>query len=67
MSSLIPGRAYADGAYTNNGAFDAVSGIGIVFGSEGRECCQFSIQVDDNLDPGGKRTSQRAELLAAKV
>ncbi|KAG9309705.1 ribonuclease H-like protein [Chiua virens] len=57
---------YTDGACTNNGAIGAVSGIGIAFGTEGEEKgYQFSIPVDDNLDPGGKRTNQRAELLAA--
>ena len=40
-----------------------MAGIGIAFGM----CVgdQFSIPVDDTLDPGGKRTNQRAELLAA--
>ena len=57
---------YTDGACANNGTSGAVSGIGIAFvTSEGEEGHQFSIPVDDNIDPGGKRTSQRAELLAA--
>lgn len=42
-----------------------MSGIGIAFGLEGEKSYQFSIPVDDNIDPGAKRTSQRAELLAA--
>ncbi|KAF9236995.1 ribonuclease H-like protein [Melanogaster broomeanus] len=51
---------YTDGACTDNGRDDAVSGIGFAFG-EGND--QASIPVDDRLDPGGRRTNQRAELL----
>ncbi|KAF8120344.1 ribonuclease H-like domain-containing protein [Boletus edulis] len=56
---------YTDGACANNGTLGAASGIGIAFGTENDRCFQFSIPVDDPIDPGGKRTSQRAELLAA--
>ncbi|KAG9309704.1 ribonuclease H-like domain-containing protein [Chiua virens] len=61
---------YTDGACTNNGNSGAAAGIGIAFGTEtgdsdDEDTQQFSIPVDDRLDPGGKRTSQRAELLAA--
>ncbi|KAF8436469.1 hypothetical protein L210DRAFT_2453899 [Boletus edulis BED1] len=56
---------YTDGACANNGTLGAASGIGIAFGTENDRCFQFSIPVDDAIDPGGKRTSQRAELLAA--
>ncbi|KAF8120343.1 ribonuclease H-like domain-containing protein [Boletus edulis] len=61
---------YTDGACSNNGSSDAVAGIGIAFGTregdpDDEGTCQFSIPVDDVLDPGGKRTSQRAELITA--
>lgn len=61
---------FTDGACINNGAYNSVSGIGIAFGRpEGHPEIggdyQFSIPVDDGLDPGGRRTNQRAELLAA--
>lgn len=61
---------YTDGACINNGRSGAAAGIGIAFGTHqgdpGDEyTSQFSIPVDDKLDPVGKRTSQRAELLAA--
>ncbi|KAI9568214.1 ribonuclease H-like domain-containing protein [Boletus coccyginus] len=55
---------FTDGACANNGAHDSVSGIGIAFGRTGEDD-QFSIPVGDRLDPGGRRTNQRAELLAA--
>ncbi|KAK0437948.1 ribonuclease H-like domain-containing protein [Desarmillaria tabescens] len=54
---------FVDGACSNNGQADATAGIGIVMGSS--ESNQWSIPIDDTLDPGAKRTSQRAELLAA--
>ncbi|KAI6007901.1 ribonuclease H-like protein [Pisolithus marmoratus] len=63
---------FTDGACFNNGRYGAVSGIGIAFGTreensedEDQGTHQFAIPVDDRLDPEGKRTSQRAELLAA--
>jgi len=63
---------YVDGACSNNGRFGAVAGIGVAFGNStgdvmGDETHQFSFPVDDRLDPGGYRTNQRAELLAALV
>ena len=57
---------FTDGACVNNGAHDSVSGIGIAFGlGETGKDHSFSIPVDDRLDPGKRRTNQRAELLAA--
>lgn len=54
---------FTDGACRDNGRLGASAGLGIAFGREPDQ--QFSIPVDDAVDPGGKRTSQRAELLAA--
>ena len=54
---------FTDGACLNNGRPDGVAGIGGALG-EG-EGDQWAIPVDDSIDPDGKRTSQRAELLAA--
>ncbi|KAK0448775.1 ribonuclease H-like domain-containing protein [Armillaria borealis] len=54
---------FIDGACSNNGRADATAGIGIVMG--GSETDQWSILIDDTLDPGAEKTSQRAELLAA--
>ncbi|KAK0240676.1 ribonuclease H-like domain-containing protein [Armillaria nabsnona] len=54
---------FVDGACSNNGGLDATAGIGILIGSGERDT--WSIPVDDTLDPGTKKTSQRAELLAA--
>lgn len=61
---------FTDGACMNNGTYGSVSGIGIAFGRpeglpETGQSYQFSIPVDDGLDPGERRTNQRAELLAA--
>ncbi|CAO1596944.1 hypothetical protein XANCAGTX0491_000771 [Xanthoria calcicola] len=39
------------------------AGIGFACGAE--DGWQGSLPVDDEVDPGGRRTSQRAELLAA--
>ena len=60
---------YTDGACSNNGRSSAMAAIGIVFGMrngdpEDEDTHQFSIPVDDRLDPGARRTNQRAELLA---
>ncbi|KAL4075472.1 ribonuclease H-like domain-containing protein [Scleroderma citrinum] len=54
-----------DGACSNNGKYGATAGIGIALGEADDQ--QWSLPIDDNLDPGGRRTSQRAELLAAIV
>ncbi|KAK0195052.1 ribonuclease H-like domain-containing protein [Armillaria mellea] len=48
---------FVDGACSNNGRLGATAGIGIFMGS--------CIPIDDALDPGTEKTSQRAELLAA--
>ncbi|KAK0213168.1 hypothetical protein DFS33DRAFT_1248636, partial [Desarmillaria ectypa] len=45
-----------------DGRVGAMAGIGIVMGSRERD--QWSIPIDDTLDPGTEKTSQRAELLA---
>ena len=54
---------YTDGATPRNGQEGAVSGLGIAVGSDQSD--QYSIPVTDDIDPGGARTNQRAELLAA--
>lgn len=54
---------FVDGACSNNGSVGATAGIGIVMGSGEKD--QWSIPIDDTLDPDAERTSQRAELLAA--
>ncbi|KAK0476771.1 hypothetical protein IW261DRAFT_1421499 [Armillaria novae-zelandiae] len=54
---------FVDGACSNNGSVDATAGIRIVMGKGKKD--QWSIPIDDTLDPDAKRTSQRAELLAA--
>ncbi|PBK73542.1 ribonuclease H-like protein [Armillaria solidipes] len=54
---------FVDGACSNNGRVDATAGIGIAMGKGERDT--WSIPIDDTLDPGIQKTSQRAELLAA--
>lgn len=54
---------FTDGACRQNGQFGATAGIGIAIGTEIE--CQASIPINSELDPNRKRTSQRAELLAA--
>ncbi|KAI0704937.1 ribonuclease H-like domain-containing protein [Cytidiella melzeri] len=56
---------FTDGACLNNGQDGARAGIGGAMGTE--EWWQFSLAVDEKVDTlvGAKRTSQRAELLAA--
>ena len=56
---------YTDGACTNNGISNAVqfAGIGIAMGTMPQH--QWSIRVNDDVDPDAPRTNQRAELLAA--
>lgn len=54
---------FTDGACINNGQSGSVAGIGGALGES--EGAQWAIPIDDSIDSGGKRTSQRAELLAA--
>lgn len=54
---------FTDGACRRNGQPDATAGIGIACG-EG-DIDQQSVAITDEVDPGQRRTSQRAELLAA--
>lgn len=54
---------FTDGACLSNGTAAATSGAGIAMGQADR--LQFSYPIDDSIDSTGKRTSQRAELLAA--
>lgn len=53
---------FTDGACSSNGLTGATSGIGVAIGNE--QSHQWSIPVDDSVDPAAPRTSQRAELLA---
>ncbi|KDR79284.1 hypothetical protein GALMADRAFT_93193 [Galerina marginata CBS 339.88] len=55
--------AFTDGACSNNGRQGAQAGLGITIGDDDDYC--WSIPVDDIVDFGGLRTSQRTELLAA--
>ena len=54
---------FSDGACRLNGQIGATAGIGILYGEE--TLSQLAIPITSSLDPGQKRTSQRAELLAA--
>ena len=54
---------FSDGACRFNGQIGATAGIGILYGEETGN--QRAIPITSELDPGQKRTSQRAELLAA--
>ena len=54
---------FTDGACRLNGQANATAGIGIALGVE--EAWQLSVPITEEMDPGQKRTSQRAELLAA--
>jgi len=54
---------FIDGACSNNGRDDAKAGLGMTIGDNEEYC--WSIAVKDAVDPGGPRTNQRAELLAA--
>ena len=53
---------HTDGACSGNGRDDAISGIGVAIA--GNPILRWSIPVDDSIDPCGRRTSSRAELLA---
>ncbi|KAL8916371.1 MAG: hypothetical protein Q9208_008561 [Pyrenodesmia sp. 3 TL-2023] len=59
------GNVGEDGACRLNGQDDATAGIGIAAGEDERS--QHSIPVTLESDPDQKRTSQRAELLAARA
>ena len=54
---------FTDGACKNNGAANGTAGTGIAFGKN--EVSQISGPVTSAMDSNQKRTSQRAELLAA--
>ena len=54
---------FSDGACRLNGQFGATAGIGVLYGEDTET--QQAIPITSSLDPGQKRTSQRAELLAA--
>ncbi|KAH9829460.1 ribonuclease H-like domain-containing protein [Rhodofomes roseus] len=54
---------FTDGACLSNGQTAATSGLGAAIGQESYQ--QSSVPVDNTVDPGAKRSSQRAELLAA--
>jgi ribonuclease HI len=56
---------FTDGSCIGNGELNAQAGIGIAIGKIGVGEDQWSIPVDDTIDSNTKRTSQRAELLAA--
>ncbi|KAH9923646.1 ribonuclease H-like domain-containing protein [Fomitopsis serialis] len=56
---------FTDGSCLSNGRPVATAGLGIAVGLEDDQ--QWSISVDDSLDAFAKRSSQRAELLAALV
>lgn len=54
---------FVDGACSQNGTSSAAAGIGGAMGHYADD--QWSLAIDDAVDFGGRRTSQRAELLAA--
>lgn len=54
---------FTDGACRLNGQLGATAGIGIAGGES--EADQRAVPITEALDPRQKRTSQRAELLAA--
>jgi ribonuclease HI len=58
---------FTDGSCLNNGQVGATAGIGVAIGlgTGGSEDHQWSIPIDDTIDAHQKRTSQKAELLAA--
>lgn len=56
---------FTDGACRLNGQAGATAGLGVAFGE--REEAQMSVPVTTVWDPDQKRTSQRAELLAAQA
>ncbi|OCH93558.1 ribonuclease H-like protein [Obba rivulosa] len=57
--------AFTDGACLSNGQTGATAGIGVAIGAQEGGFHQLSIPIDDSIDAYPKRSSQRAELLAA--
>ncbi|KAI5892371.1 ribonuclease H-like protein [Schizophyllum commune H4-8] len=65
---------FTDGACSGNGwegsaagdfILQMMSSIGVVLGQRGPGIDSFSLAITEAMDPGQRRTSQRAELLAA--
>ncbi|KAL1683416.1 ribonuclease H-like domain-containing protein [Schizophyllum commune] len=65
---------FTDGACSGNGRDGSAAGefipqtmssIGVVLGQRGPGIDSFSLAITEAMDPGQRRTSQRAELLAA--
>lgn len=56
---------FTDGACSKNGRYESTSGVGIAYGTGDDR--QMSVPITDSLDPYPLRSSQRAELLAAKL
>ena len=54
---------FTDGACRQNGQVGATAGAGLACGTDDKS--QVSIPITADWDPGQKRTSQRAELLAS--
>ena len=54
---------FTDGACLHNGKVGATAGIAAAYGTNER--AQWSYHITEEIDPNQKRTSQRAELLAA--
>ncbi|KAL8845456.1 MAG: hypothetical protein Q9205_002453 [Flavoplaca limonia] len=54
---------FTDGACRSNGQSGATAGIGVAMGTV--EKWQYAIPITTHMDHGQRRTSQRAELLAA--
>lgn len=52
---------FTDGACRNNGQPGATAGIGVAMGTR----WQYAVPITANMDRGQRRTSSRAELLAA--
>lgn len=52
-----------DGAAPGNGTPQARAGIGAIWGASPND--YFAAPVTDEIDPGQKRSNQRAEILAA--
>ncbi|KAH7927048.1 hypothetical protein BV22DRAFT_1061820 [Leucogyrophana mollusca] len=55
---------YVDGSCLGNGRAGARSGIGVAMGVHGENMDQWSIPIDDNVDPFEQRNNTRAEILA---
>ncbi|KAG6918196.1 hypothetical protein DXG01_015985 [Tephrocybe rancida] len=57
--------AFTGGSCLSNGKAGAKAGLGIVIGNGEEGIQQWAIPVEADVDPNRRRTSQRAELLAA--